>query len=92
MMLAVLADLRLAPFFLLAFANYLIFAGLPALRGTARVMDAARRQRMFKAAKEPVGMAFHSCALCDRTEVTDPRLEFRVDRDGREYCRDHLPE
>jgi len=92
MVLAVFADLRLAPFFLLGFANYLIFAGIPALRGTARVIESAQRRRRFNAAKEPASAAFHTCASCDRTDVTDPGLEFRVGRDGREFCSDHLPE
>jgi len=92
MVLMALGDLRLAPLFLLGCANYLIFAGVPALRGTARVIDSAQRRRWFNAAKEPESAAFHSCASCDRTDVTDYDLEFRVGRDGREYCIDHLPE
>ena len=35
--------------------------------------------------------AFHTCMTCLRSDVTDPGLEFRVGRDGREYCADHLP-
>lgn len=92
MVLAVFADLRLFPFFLLGCANYLIFAGIPALRGTVRVIESAQRRRRFNAAKEPASAAFHTCASCDRTDVTDPGLEFRVGRDGREFCSDHLPE
>jgi hypothetical protein len=91
LVLFVLADWRLLPFFLLGHANYLIFAGLPALRGTARVIEAAQRKRRFNAAKEPASAAFHTCAACDRTDVTDRELEFRVGRDGREYCEEHLP-
>jgi hypothetical protein len=90
LVLAAAGDLRLVPFFLLGYANYLIFAGIPALRGTARVMESAQRKRRFHAGKESA--AFHSCAVCGRTEVTDAGLEFRVGRDGQEYCADHLPE
>jgi hypothetical protein len=92
LLLVALSDLRLIPFFLLGHANYLLFAGIPALRGTARVLEAAQRKRRFNAGKIPDAEAFHGCAACERTEVTDPDLEFRVGRDGREYCTDHLPE
>jgi hypothetical protein len=92
MVLSVFSDWRLLPFYLLGCANYLVFAGLPALRGTARVMESAQRRRLFHAAREPEHRAFHTCASCDRTDLTDPHLEFRVGSDGREYCIDHLPD
>lgn len=92
LLLAAWGDWRLLPFFLLGYANYLIFAGWPALRGTARVMGAAQRKRRFNAGTAPEGTAFHTCAACNRTDVTDAHLEFRVGRDGREYCLDHLKE
>ncbi|MEI7952269.1 MAG: hypothetical protein WCH37_06295, partial [Synechococcaceae cyanobacterium ELA182] len=92
LVLLAFADFRLLPFFLLGYANYLIFAGLPALRGTALVIDATQRKRSFNAAKDPESAAFHTCAVCDRTDLSDPRMEFRVGHDGREYCADHLPE
>lgn len=91
LVLAAIGDWRLLPFFLLGYANYLIFAGYPALRGTARVMEAAQRKRRFQAGSDVTGAAFHRCAACDRTDLTDAALEFRVGGDGREYCHDHLP-
>ncbi len=86
----VLRDLRLLPFAVMAFANYAVFAGIPTLRGTARLMEAGQRKKRFNASKIPVDEAFHTCAACDRTDVSDPGLEFRVGADGREYCSDHL--
>jgi hypothetical protein len=71
-------------------ANYLLFAGIPAIRGTASVIEASKRRRRFNAALDDRGNAFHTCASCDRTDLSDPRLEFRVGKDGREYCVDHL--
>jgi hypothetical protein len=35
--------------------------------------------------------ALHRCAVCGATELTDPNLDFRVARDGEEYCMAHLP-
>jgi hypothetical protein len=92
MLLAALGNWWLFPFFLIGCANYLIFSGIPALRGTAQVMQSAQRRKRFKSAKEPEAAAFHSCHVCKRTDVTDPQLEFRVGADGREYCVEHLPE
>lgn len=87
----------LLPFFLLTFANYLFWAAIPALRGTARVRDASKRRKQFRASQLPSSQssgagAFHTCAVCHKTDVSDPRLEFRIAADGQEYCTDHLPE
>jgi len=92
LVLAMMGNLWLVPYFLLGYANYLLFAGLPALRGTARVLESAQRRRVFNSGKIPDAVAFHTCGLCERTELSDPGLEFRVGGDGREYCEDHLPE
>lgn len=81
----------LFPFYLIAFINYFIWAGIPALRGTKRAVDSARRRRRFNAAKQPADEAFHTCETCGRTDASDPSLEFRVGGDGREYCEEHLP-
>lgn len=92
MLLAALGDWLLFPFFLSGCANYLVFAGIPALRGTTMVIESAQRRRRFNSKKERDERAFHTCHVCDRTDVTDPQLEFRVGSDGREYCLEHLPE
>lgn len=92
MLLSALGNWVLFPFFLLGCANYLLWAGIPALRGTAKVIESAQRRKRFNAGKEPQEQAFHTCATCERTDVTDPGLEFRVGGDGREYCIDHLRE
>jgi hypothetical protein len=81
----------LIPFYLLAFLNYALWAGIPALRGKLRTVQSAQRRQAFRAASvQSEEEAFHSCVLCDRTEVSHPELEFRVGADGREYCSDHL--
>jgi hypothetical protein len=90
MLLAVPGNWLLLPFYLLGCANYLLFAGIPALRGTARVLESAQRRKLFRTAKMPEEESFHSCVWCDRTEVTNPELEFRVGPDGREYCAEHI--
>ncbi len=92
LLLPVLRQPLLLPFFMLGFANYILWAGIPALKGRARLADASKRRVKFKAATSADSAAFHTCAACKRTDVTDPRLEFRVGEDGEEYCVDHLPE
>ena len=79
-------------FYGLAFANYFFWAGLPALRGRARLAQAAQRRRKFETAKQPESTAFHECSQCARTDVSNPELEFRISTDGKEYCLDHLPD
>ena len=52
---------------------------------TQRTKVASRRAR-FESAQRPAGEFFHQCALCRKTELDDPHLEFRVTSDGEEYC------
>ena len=77
-------------FLLLGFGNYLLWAGIPALRGQRRVIKSAARRKKFEKAKLSDEAAFHRCKTCGRTEISDPDLEFRMAEDGEEYCGDHL--
>lgn len=102
MLLAQLADLFLKGatliamiiplFYVLIFANYILWAGIPVLRGRRMLVKAAQRRRKFEVANQPANDAFHDCVVCGRTEKSDPRLEFRISADGKEYCLNHLPE
>lgn len=92
LLLMLLANPILAPFFAVVFANYFIWAAIPALRGTARVIEAGKRKKRFNASKLPASEAFHTCAVCGKTDVSDPHGEFRIGKDGEEYCAKHLPE
>ena len=47
----------------------------------------ARFEDHVRSETEPL----HKCAVCGATELSDPNLEFRVARDGEEYCMAHLP-
>jgi hypothetical protein len=79
------------PFYLLGYANYLIWAAIPALRGTARVMQSGQRRRRFKSDQIDPREAFHSCVTCGRNDIEDPEVEFRIAEDTKEYCPEHLP-
>ncbi|MES2708262.1 MAG: hypothetical protein V4726_16835 [Verrucomicrobiota bacterium] len=62
--------------------------GLPIL---LRNIRNANRRAEFKANALPTGDPFHQCAVCHRTDHSDPTLEFRIAGDDKEYCADHLP-
>jgi len=68
-------------------ANYLLFFGPGFIKGRIEAEHNKARRKKFTAAAETL----HRCAKCERTEVSDPELEFRVAGDGEEYCAEHLP-
>ena len=73
-----------------AFANYLIFFGPDLVRAARNRQQVATRRRRFEE-KAHHEETLHRCATCGATELTDPNLDFRVARDGEEYCLAHLP-
>jgi hypothetical protein len=75
-----------------ALANYLVFFGREILAEAAQRREVSTRRQRFESAKsdhseEPL----HRCEVCQRTEIDEPHLEFRVSKDGHEYCVEHLP-
>jgi membrane associated rhomboid family serine protease len=76
---------------LVALSNFFIFFGPQMYHQARQRQDISSRRKRFdvqnRAAEEPL----HKCATCGATELTDPNLEFRVSRDGEEYCMQHLP-
>lgn len=87
--LAVMRDWRMLPFLLLSYSGYLVFAGLPVLFGKRH--GGGRGVPVAPFRRKPEIEAFHRCATCQRTDVSDPGLEFRVGGDGQEYCQEHVP-
>jgi len=74
-----------------AFANYFVFFGPELLRAARQRQEVASRRQRFEASARSEDEALHRCAHCGATELTNPSLEFRVARDGEEYCLAHLP-
>jgi membrane associated rhomboid family serine protease len=75
-----------------ALSNYIIFFGSEFLFAARHRKAVADRRKRFEvqshsATEEPL----HRCAICGATELSDPNLDFRVARDGEEYCLSHLP-
>ena len=74
-----------------AFANYLLFFGPDLVRAARQRQQTASRRERFEATSRSEEESLHRCASCGATELTNPNLEFRVARDGEEYCLPHLP-
>ncbi|HEY5036374.1 MAG TPA: rhomboid family intramembrane serine protease [Chthoniobacterales bacterium] len=74
-----------------AFANYLIFFGPELVRAARNRHDISSRRQRFEEKSLPEEASLHHCATCGATELTNPNLEFRVSRNGEEYCLAHLP-
>lgn len=76
---------------IVAFANYLIFFGPEIIHDARNRREVSSRRRQYESAARPEIEALHKCAVCGATELTDSALEFRVAKDGEEYCMAHLP-
>ncbi len=75
---------------LFSFLNYFVFFG-PTIYAKIRDRTAADiRKRKYESKASPED-SLHRCAVCKRTEKDNAELEFRVSRNGEEYCLDHLP-
>ncbi len=74
-----------------ALSNYLIFFGPQIIHDARHRGEVSKRRRRFESQARPEAEPLHKCAVCGATELSDPNLEFRVARDGEEYCLAHLP-
>jgi hypothetical protein len=74
-----------------ALANYLIFFGPEFFSKAKQRREVSSRRQRFEEFSRSDTDPLHKCAVCGKTEISDPDLEFRVARDGEEYCMEHLP-
>jgi membrane associated rhomboid family serine protease len=74
-----------------ALSNYLIFFGPEIIHDARHRHEVTARRRRFEGQSRSETESIHKCAVCGATELSDPNLEFRVARDGEEYCVPHLP-
>jgi hypothetical protein len=68
-----------------------VFFGPEIIHNTRHRHEVSTRRRRFEVQSRSADDALHRCAICGATELTDPNLDFRVARDGEEYCMAHLP-
>ncbi len=76
---------------LVSFANYLFFFGPRLLYNIRHRQAVVSRRQEFARQSVPEDEPLHHCAVCKETELTSPDLDFRVAKDGAEYCTRHLP-
>jgi hypothetical protein len=77
---------------LASLTNYFVFFGAGIISEARHRSEVASRRRRFEQqAQADESEPMHRCAVCGKTEVTAPHLEFRVSKDGNEYCVEHLP-
>ncbi len=77
---------------IVALSNFFLFFGgglISAARHRNEVTS--RRRRFEQEARIPENEPMYRCVVCGRTEISAPHLEFRVAKDGQEYCLEHLP-
>ena len=82
-----------------SFLNFILFFFTGGRMSRFRPKEVKRRREFQKAVNrgrvnpETGGIAKHKCAICGRTELDDPNLEFRFCskcNGNYEYCQDHL--
>lgn len=66
--------------------NFFIAFGPSSWRHLIHRTKVKARRARFDAAQHPDDAFFHKCAACGKTDLDDPRLEFRVAADGKDYC------
>src|SRR6266699_7036209 len=74
-----------------ALANYLIFFGPEIIYEARHRGEVSARRKRFARQSRGEAEPLHKCAVCGATELSDPNLDFRVARNGEEYCIAHLP-
>lgn len=74
-----------------ALSNYIIFFGPEFFYQVRHRKEVANRRQRFEMQSRAADEPLHRCAICGATEISDPNLDFRVARDGEEYCIAHLP-
>lgn len=76
---------------LAALSNYLIFFGHEFIHQARHRHEVSTRRKRFESSARGETEPLHKCLICGATESSDPNLDFRVARDGEEYCIAHLP-
>jgi membrane associated rhomboid family serine protease len=76
---------------LAALSNYLIFFGPQIVYEARHRQEVSTRRKRFEIQSRSEAEPLHKCTVCGATELSDPNLDFRVARDGEEYCVAHLP-
>jgi hypothetical protein len=71
---------------LFAHFNFLIVFAPGFVRERLHFAKVAERRTRFQEMTSNGAAFFHQCTVCQKTEVDDPTLDFRVSDDGEEVC------
>jgi hypothetical protein len=71
---------------LFSLANFFVAFGPTFLRWIRQRGVVTARRARFDSAKPPEGSWLHRCHACGKTDLDDPKLDFRVGADGEDYC------
>jgi hypothetical protein len=85
------APLLIKTAIVISLLNYVLFFAPVAVSNARHNRDVQKRRLKFAAGSVSADEPLHRCAVCKRSERDDPELEFRVARNGEEYCVEHLP-
>ncbi len=66
--------------------NFFIAFGPSFLKGASQRAVAADRKSRFNSAARPEDSFLHKCQACGKTELDDPKLDFRVNSEGVDFC------
>jgi hypothetical protein len=66
--------------------NFLIVFGPDIVRERLHMAKVVKKRAQFKDASPTSAPFFHQCSLCQKTEVDDPALYFRINDAGDEIC------
>lgn len=73
---------------LFAHLNFLVTFGPGFVQGRLQRAKVVERRSAFEQASKSAAAFFHQCTVCQKTEVDDAKLEFRVNAEGDEVCSD----
>ena len=76
---------------LASLANFLIFFGPEMFAMARQRRTVAGRRKEYAKASVAEDEPLHRCVVCQRSDISNPELEFRVARDGNDYCMEHIP-
>ncbi len=83
---------------LLSFTNYLIFFGVPALKGIKYERKNRARRKAFEEDCTPSKEYIHKCSVCGKTDKSNPEILFKYcvckkcGENGVCFCEEHLKE
>ncbi|MGJ8673703.1 hypothetical protein [Rubritalea sp.] len=79
-------------FVAICISNYLVIAIPMLLRNTKQRSSVKAHRKKFKAYQKDENEAFNTCHTCGANDISNPDKTFRVGKDGKDYCLEHLPD